>query len=39
MYYDQECEAHKAFKAKAKANLQVEGIMSVWFTPGFSASI
>jgi hypothetical protein len=37
-YYDTECEAHKEFKAKAKA-FNVEGMMMVYYTPGYSAHL
>jgi len=31
-YYDDKCEAHQTFKAKAK-NLGVDGVMTVYYGP------
>jgi hypothetical protein len=38
-YYDKECEAHKKLKAKVAAELEVNGVMTVFYTPGLSASL
>lgn len=36
VYYENECEGHNAYKAFLKENAPVAGIMTVYFTPGFS---
>lgn len=38
-YYENECVAHKTLKAKAASELELEGIMTVYYAPTFSASL
>lgn len=35
-FYETECEGHNAYKVFLKENAPVEGIMTVYFTPGYS---
>jgi hypothetical protein len=39
MYYDKECVAHKKLKANVAKELDLQGIMTVYYTPAFSASL
>jgi hypothetical protein len=39
VYYEKECVAHKTLKAKAARELELQGIMTVYYTSSFSASL
>jgi len=39
VYYEKECPAHLKLKAKIASELELKGIMTVYFTPAFSGSL
>jgi hypothetical protein len=36
VYYETECEGHNAYKVFLKENALVAGVITAYFTPGFS---